>query len=40
MSSTLWRMRGRCARVAILGPMTIAMIGPMPNMTIGLRNAR
>ena len=37
---TLRRIRGRCERVKIRGPMIIAKIGPMPNMITGLRNSR
>ena len=40
VASTLRRMRGRWARVAIRGPIIIANTGPRPNMISGLRNRR
>ena len=37
---TLRRMRGRADFATIRGPTSSATIGPMPNITSGLRNSR
>ena len=37
---TLRLIRGRASRAVKRGPITIAMTGPIPNITSGLRNRR
>ena len=40
MSETLWRWRGRIRFDQIRGPIISDQIGPIPNITTGLRNRR